>query len=167
MKAVRDGILLFIGAVAVSLTQAWYFYPLLPERVASHFGPDGRADGWTAKDAFIGVSVGTILFLSVFMSALSALIARIPDEAINLPNKEYWLAPERRAASLAAVQDRMSVMNTATVAFLLYVFQCAYEANLKPDPRLDGPFWLVPAVYFVFVGVWSFGFYGRFRLPRQ
>ncbi|HVK06735.1 MAG TPA: DUF1648 domain-containing protein, partial [Armatimonadaceae bacterium] len=93
MKAVRDGILLVIGAVAVSLTQVWYFYPLLPERVASHFGPDGRADGWTAKDAFIGVSVGTILFLSVFMSALSALIARIPDEAINLPNKEYWLAP--------------------------------------------------------------------------
>ena len=167
MKRLRAGMIVALTALAVSLVQAWYYYPLLPDRVASHFGPDGRADGWMAKDAFIALNIGVVAFTVTLNAVLAKILARVPNELINLPNREYLLAPERRAESLAAMQDQLHGMNAATAALLVFVFQCVYQANLKPDPRLEGPFLPVLAIYFVYVAIWTIGLYRRFRLPGR
>ena len=41
--------------------------------------------------------------LSTLFGAIGALIRVTPDDAINLPNKEYWLAPARREATISTM----------------------------------------------------------------
>ena len=72
------------------------YYPQLPERMATHFGPNGQADGWMSKSAFTAFFLIMITFMTALMSGIGTLIRVLPPEMINLPNKEYWLAPERR-----------------------------------------------------------------------
>src|SRR5688572_25688071 len=69
----------------------------LPPVVASHFGPSGEPDAWMSRGAFACFTLlplGVVLIVS-FLAPL--LVEKLPPALINLPNKEYWLTPERRS----------------------------------------------------------------------
>jgi uncharacterized membrane protein len=81
--------------VLVAVVQFTYYYPRLPEMVASHFDGEGRPNGCMPKNEFFKMfAVITALIIGIFL-LLPKLIKRVPPSMINLPNKDYWLAPER------------------------------------------------------------------------
>jgi Predicted membrane protein len=167
MRKISVPVAVIFGAILASVAQVIYFYPLLPDRVATHFGPDGRPDSWMSKDACIAMNLIFVTVFAAFLSGTTTLIARLPNSAINLPNKEFWLAPERREQSLAWVRDQMQWMNAATLAFLVAVFQEVYRVNLLPDPRLGSSFFWTLLAFLAFTAVWSAGLVRRFRLPSE
>src|SRR5271155_984036 len=75
------------------------YYSQLPAVVASHFDVHGAANGWQTKQEFFVVFAGVTILATILVFALPALIAIVPRQFVNLPNKEYWLSPERLAAS--------------------------------------------------------------------
>ena len=77
------------GAIA-----AWY-WPALPERVASHFDGAGRPNGWSSKESFVGLMLGMTVFHAALFLGIEQLVRRAPAKWINLPHKEEWLAPAR------------------------------------------------------------------------
>jgi uncharacterized membrane protein len=136
--ALLHGIL--IGLLAVQLV---VYYPRLPDRVASHFGPAGEADGWMDKQGLAIVSILSPIALAGIMIGVQALIIfmdRIPGSMINMPNKKYWLAPERRAETMAwmvPVMARYTLwLGVGVNALLVVIAGMALRANLTPDPRL-------------------------------
>src|ERR1700680_1866538 len=94
-------VLFLLTAVCTSIYFS-YYYPLLPKVVASHFDVHGIANGWQTKQGFFEVLAGTTALSAflIFGIPIPTMIGIVPDQFINLPNKDYWLAPEQRAASL-------------------------------------------------------------------
>src|SRR5688500_1481613 len=69
-------------------------YARLPERMASHFDASGVADGWMTRDAYVWFMVGVVTFVSLTMNAAFGSVRFLPNAVINIPRRDYWLAPE-------------------------------------------------------------------------
>src|SRR4029079_8862542 len=119
-------VLLLIVAVALMVV----YYPELPERMASHFDGAGRANGWSSKAFFFGVQVFVLLLVTVCFAILPRRIQTLPPDKINLPNKSYWLPPERREATMASVVSAITWFGCAVLVFLIAVTWLVIRVNL-------------------------------------
>jgi uncharacterized membrane protein len=151
----------FFGACALCLAQAWRYYPLLPDRVASHFGPSGLPNAWMERGQFFGVYLGVVGLLTLAFLGLSSKFASFEGSDMKLPNKEYWLAPERRAETLQFMSGAFLRFGAGTLALMLDVFHQVFEFNLGRTKTLDHPL-LSLAVYAAFTAVWVAAFHRRF-----
>jgi uncharacterized membrane protein len=97
-----------LGAIAAAALAgvAWY-YPRLPDMVASHFNARGEADGWTGKQSFALMQAGAIGFVALVFVPLVLFLPRIPKSMVNLPHRDYWLAPERADQTCREVGDTL------------------------------------------------------------
>lgn len=128
--------LLFFAIAAVAIGQGIYAFPLLPERMASHFGASGAANGWMSKQQFFAIYAATLLPALAVEFWVARRIARTDGARLNMPNKAYWLAPERRAATFAYFEAFFAWYGCAFLGLLVYVMGLAMQANLNPPPRL-------------------------------
>lgn len=138
MKRVLQAVflLLLVGA----WIQAGWQHSRLPARVASHFNAAGHANGWMTRDAQFGWQVGPVTFLAFIFFGISWLQPRLPREFVNLPHRDFWLAPERRAATDAWISGLLFACGSLVMAFLIYLFHLVYCANLTANPRLPAGF---------------------------
>src|SRR3954471_4379187 len=104
MRAGWKPLCAWITIVLLHAAQTIYYYPRLPAVVAQHFGADGRPNGWAPREAFFAISWVVLLGISALLMLTPRLLRRVPVSMINLPNKRYWLAPERKQESLAFPQ---------------------------------------------------------------
>lgn len=120
-----------------------YFYPQMPQRMASHFAADGHVNGWQSREAFF-----VIMFLVTSASALVCFlaprqIAARTNARINLPNRDYWLAPERREATMRFISATMAWFGSCLLFVLIAGTFLALQANLRPDGRFNSEAMLV------------------------
>jgi len=148
------------AAIVVASGQA------LPATVASHFGPEGRADGFMSRDVYVAFMAAIVVAVPLLIALGGALARWLPSRLVNLPNKDYWLAPERRAQAVSAMEVRMIAMACALAIFLCYVHWLVVQANAAAPPRLDeARFIAALAAFVIFALGWSAAFYLRFRRP--
>ena len=163
MKAQRT--VLFI-LLAAAVLQIGYYYPQLPSTVASHFGAGGRPNGWASKEFFFELYLGVLALMVASFVGIPAVIRCIPPALINLPNKDYWLAPDRVEGTVAVLGSEMLAFGNATIAFMITVFELAIRANLSESGRLPQPLmWILLAVYMLYAAIWLIQFYRRFARP--
>ena len=156
-------LLLLYAAVHFSLV-----YPRLPGVVASHFDARGVPNGWQPKPAFFGVLVVVSVVVAVIGFAIPKMIAVLPPQRINLPNKNYWLAPERLAETTAFLNAHFAWFTCALFLFNVLVFDYAIQINLHPqNPPSPARFWYILAAFLVFVIVWTIPMLAKFLRPRQ
>lgn len=144
-----------------------YYYSALPERMASHFGPSGQADGWMSKQAFAIFYMGLVVFFTALWLGIGWLLRHTPDEMINLPNREYWLAPERRDATLRRLGHQMATFGVACIAFFIAVMQSCFLANLIGGGKLDSLFFIYLIGFLLFTGIWTAQMLRESRIPSQ
>src|SRR5699024_632470 len=82
------------------LTAAWlrilaWQVAVLPDRVPTHFGARGEADGWSSKAGALAFSVLLPVLVVFPMPLLSQLAVRWPA-SINAPNRDWWAATAPR-----------------------------------------------------------------------
>ena len=103
------------------------------------------------KQAFFlvyAVMVGLAAFVGVYPARS---IARSSPARINLPNKDYWLAPERRSQTLGYFQKYFAWYACVFVLIEVLVMGLAIQANLNPPPRLPtGPIAAIIAAFVLF-----------------
>ncbi len=80
---------------------------------------------------------------------------------INLPNKDYWLAPERRDETFAILSRRFLWVATATLLLMLDIFHQAFRVHLGKAASLEHPVFSL-VLYVVFTILWSIGLIGKF-----
>lgn len=140
MSSTRLANSLFFAIAVVAVAQCVHDFPLLPERVASHFGPSGMPNGWMTKSQFLTIYAVMILPALAVEFWVARRIAKTPGARINLPNKEYWMAPERRASTVAYFESFFAWYGCAFLLLLVFVMGLALRANLAPSPQLPtGP----------------------------
>jgi len=147
----RVGILVVL---AFSLWQYATFDAQLPDTLAVHFGTSGRPDGWQSRQQFWIFSFGMIYGTWLFMAALAFLIHKTPDRWINLPNKAYWLAPERRDATLRRLSGGLEVFATVQAAWMAWLIDSMIRTNLSGTPELGNLFFWQLGLYLVALAIW-------------
>ena len=133
----RFAFAILLGIVAL---QTLIYYPRLPAQLASHFDAAGRPNGWSSKLAYFALQAFIVLVLTGCFAALPALLEHVPPRLVNLPNKDYWLAPERRAATMASVASALTWFGCAGLGSILAVtalvidFNMGHARALRPLP---------------------------------
>ena len=156
--------MLYVFLVLVCLLMMGYYYPQMPQRMAAHFAADGSPNGWQPRDAFF-----LLMFVICASSAIVAFfapwqIASKSDARINLPNKEYWLAPERREATMRYIASAMAWFGCGLLFVLISGTFLAMRANLAPDHRFNSEAMLaVLAAFLLFLAFLIVQLLGRFR----
>ena len=146
-----------------------HYYPLLPNIMASHFDARGVANGWSSKQAFFQTVASMTLLGAVLVFGMPKIIAIMPTQMINLPNKKYWLAPEQRAASMDFLGGWFAWFGCAVYAVLLVTFDYAVQSNLHaPNGPNPMRLWYTLAFLGVFSVIWTIRLFGRFgRVPGR
>lgn len=144
------------------LGYTFFVYSASPESVPLHYGPTGVPDRWGKPSELLAVHAGLIGIGSALFFALPALLGRLPASLVNLPNKDYWLAPERRAETTAKFAVWSSTFGTA-LNLLVITMQAVLAPNERPSPL---PLVVVSSFVLFTLGscVWLVR---SFRLPKS
>ena len=141
---------------------------ILPERVAIHFGLGGLPDSWASNlnSTLLMLGVHALVFVSLYFSP--RLLATIPSRWISLPNRDYWLAPERRSEAVAKFSRFMWQFGTAVFLFLLLAGFLTMRANLSEPVRLDEGVLLIGlAIFLAYTAYWTILLLRAFRVPSS
>ena len=156
---------IFYALIATALFQVVYYYPRLPQVVASHFDGAGQANGWSSRNFFFGIYLGMVLLVVAIFAGLPRWTVKRGNFGLKIPNRDYWLAPERLDQTRDYFRRYMMVMGVAHLLLAVVTIQLAIQANLQQVTRLDDGIYLALGLYFVFITVWLLVFYRHFRKP--
>ncbi len=164
----RIGLLLLAFLLAGFVAFVAHSSKQLPDRVATHFNLHGKADGWMTRahhlKFMIGVGVGTPLFIvGVF-----ALVAKMKGWGLNIPNKAYWVAPERQEETFGFLFRHGIWLACLMVVFHAGLFESVALANAHAPPFLPSTHvaWLTGGFIALLV-VWITTLLMRFRAPAK
>ncbi len=116
----------------------WQTAAQLPERVATHFGMDGAPNGWMTRAGHVRFTTLTGIGSSGFVLAVFGFIRWCGDAGLNIPNKEYWIAPERREATYEFVQRQGFLFACIVLGFIAGVHRTILVSNLRSPASLSG-----------------------------
>lgn len=135
----------------------------LPERVATHFDVAGAANGFTPRATYVRSMLLLVTLLPLVLGLAGRLVAMLPTALVNLPNAEFWLAPERRAATLKSLSVFLVVPSLLTCALLCFVHALTVRANALQPAHLSTPASTVAlGAFLVATLAWSFFLWRRF-----
>ncbi|MGC2830973.1 MAG: DUF1648 domain-containing protein [Candidatus Acidiferrum sp.] len=160
---------IFIVLAVFAAIYFWSNYAQLPDIVASHFNARGVANGWQPKSVFFAFFAGAVAIAAFLTFGVPAIFSKMPSSMINLPHKEYWLAPERRAETLARLNGSFAWFGCAVLVVVTTAVNYAIGQNLHPQAQLD-PQVLVYVLlgFLVFTILWSIRMLTHFaRVPRD
>jgi uncharacterized membrane protein len=139
----------FFTLVALGAVQLFYYAPRIPEILGSHFARGGFVNGWQTKAAFFSTELAMIVLATVVSFGIPRIIAAVPVSLINLPHKEYWLASERREDTLVYIRVWSAWFGCGLLAFLLFVMELAFRANLRTPPQFNNAAFVPALLAFV------------------
>lgn len=149
------------------LGQSFYVYSTSPEVVPVHYGPTGLPDRWGSPAELLIVHGAVIGIGTAVFFALPALVRRGPRSWVNLPNKEYWLAPERREEAAAKLASWSSVFGTA-LNLLVITLQSVLAPSGTAARSTPGALPLLVTLTFVLFTAGSCVWLARsYRLPAS
>jgi len=158
--------LLVLSVTTVLMLQ--HYYPQMPDPMASHFDASGRADGYQSRDGFFLLSGAMLVLVLVMFAGAGLLFRAVPSNLFSLPNRDYWLAPERRDSTVAFMTRQMEWFGVGTLILLVAVLWMAMDANLAPEPTLDAStMWWLLGIYLIFSTLWLVHFVVKFRTVPQ
>lgn len=155
MRRLSPGLIALLALLVLTALHIAWLATLLPETVVSHWGPAGP-NNWTSRtNLLLSYAVVNVGIAALFVVP-GWCLERIPTSLINLPHKEYWLAPEQKAETARLANKLLAEIAAATLLFCLVVFHDVAAGNLPAGeiPRMPGSFWMWLLAYLAYVGVW-------------
>lgn len=145
-------------AVCLALT-----YPLLQERVATHFDLRGAADAWMSREMNAGVMFGVGIGMSLFLIGVFYSCRYFPDSWFNLPHRDFWLAPERREDVFRFLLKAGLWLAALQTFLLVGIHLLVVAANRTQPAQLSSGIWLLLAGFLTVIGGWTYAIVRRFR----
>ena len=145
-----------------------YYWSRLPDVVVSHFGADWEPNGWMSRDIFMLTYIGLAAVVALSFLGSIVLMRKVPISLINLPRKEYWMAPERKEETLAYLSETMFRFHNITQTFLLAVLHMVIDFNITGNKISSDTFWVLLAAYLGYTTLWTVSIIVRFaRKPSD
>lgn len=128
--------LTFVFLLVVLLAFIWVPGLPLQETVATHFDGAGKGNGFMSRSGYHWYMTGFVLFMSLAMVWFPSWLNSRSSKWISLPNREYWMAPERRDASAAYLERWLLRLGILTLALIGYVHWLVVKANQSTPTML-------------------------------
>ncbi|HEX5472380.1 MAG TPA: DUF1648 domain-containing protein [Lacipirellulaceae bacterium] len=139
------------AAILFGIADTAVLYHRLPHRIASHFDAQGHADGWSTKQEFVAVAAATVAFVVALFIGVLFVIRIVPFNSINLPNKKYWMAPEREAQTRRYIENWTLTFAAITLWLLVLIFHDGLAANLRQPTHLEFAWYFLGAYFLVVI----------------
>jgi serine/threonine-protein kinase len=166
MKSTGALVVLLVGLCVVFLAFIAWSATQLPEQVSTYFGLGGHADQLSSRSHALFLMGGLGLLLPLMPAAMSLALRFVPNDFINIPNREYWLAPERREATYRFFSRQLLWLSYLFVCFFVgmhwLTLQAHRDFSICPP---SGAFVATVGVLLMALGVWWATFMCHFRLP--
>jgi uncharacterized membrane protein len=127
---------LFFLIILLAIAQCAHDFPLLPDRLASHFAASGAPNGWMTKSQFFLLYAVMLLPALIVEFRVGRKVEKTPEAKLHLPNKEYWLAPERRAETYAYFESFFAWYGCAFLFIEVFAMGLAMRANFETPTQL-------------------------------
>lgn len=165
---VRFRVLVLYGlALVVKIGTVAYAAVKLPERIASHFGASGAADGWSSRSSYLTFTILIAAFMMLGLPALGRLLTLGSGTGMNIPNKEYWLRPENRPELRRRITEDMVFLGAVTGLLLSWIDVLVVQANQSATPSLGASSWVAMGAYLSIITGWSIWMMTkRYAVPR-
>jgi uncharacterized membrane protein len=151
-----------VGGYGAFLAVLAATYRQLPLRVASHFGVDGVANGWASRESYAWTLIIILTAVTLAIAGSAAIIRITPTNLVNLPHREYWLAPDRREATIGVVQRFGFIMAGLTSLLFLAIHLLTVAANESQPAVLSSAVWWLLGAFLAATGAMVFMLYKRF-----
>jgi hypothetical protein len=166
MKSMRYAVMFLGLASLLLLASLVYAAGHLPEHLATHFDWSGQPNGWMGREAYLVLTAGIGIGFPVFLMTLCWVTRFLPASMVNLPHRDYWLAPERRAETARYLGRHSLWLGAAAIVFITGVNLLTINANNHPSAHLSSSAVLLLAGSFVAVtALWTVALYRHFRAP--
>lgn len=144
-----------------------YTSQYLPDRVATHFGANGQADGWMTRN-------GYLLFMSALMIGMTTLVSFVVGTLprkfphwTNVPHRDFWLGKQHREESMLFLSAHGKRLGYVIVMMMLAMHYIILLANHTRPPVLPGAKFSAVLMGFVIALIWWIvRFYRRFPKPK-
>ena len=135
-------ILVWLGVLAWQVA-------VLPDRVPTHFGAGGEADGWSSRNGALAFSALLPLVVVLPMPLMSRLVVSAP-EFINAPNKQWWTASGARLRRFERLlREDLWLITELTLALLVAGQVGIVMAARSGTDQMPG--WALPGALVVFI----------------
>jgi hypothetical protein len=118
-----------------------------------------------SREMFVGIFVAVTGLLAAMPWVVDAIVRSVPVNLVNLPNREYWLAPERREDALRRLNAALALFMFETAALLAAMTELAFRANLPGGSFNSAIAWPLMAAYGVATVAWLVSILRAFALP--
>lgn len=162
----RLGTFSLLLLLAVLAAFVWQTSKELPAVVASHFAANGVANGFMPRAIYAVLIVSMVVGAPLLLALLPAAAMRGEGKKLNIPHREYWLAPERRDDTLEFLHVHGRWFAVVVALFLSYVHWLVVLANRLQPPVLSSRSIITALVVFALaLLVWLWALASRFRNP--
>jgi hypothetical protein len=137
----------------------------LPPLVASHFDAAGAPNAFMPRAGYehfmLAMSIGFPLALVGILSLAFATASNM-----KVPNSDYWLSPDRIAATRAFLIARSAWFGAMLCLMVCFVHYLELNANTHVPPHLSGGLALTALLgFFLVTAGWIFALMAAFRRP--
>ena len=155
-------------SLLAGLMAQFFYASSLPAEVAVHFGQGGYPNGWLNSEIHQLINSLILIGNSIIFLSVNTIFKRVPMKYISFPNKEYWLAEERKNDSMKMISNWMAFFGLATNLFLLGVFHLVYLANQVHPPRLNEDLFLkLMGIYSILLIGWLILLFKKFNKTKN
>jgi hypothetical protein len=156
---------LLYGLLLVAGLFIWRSAELMPAMVASHFIGSGAANAYAPRASYVRIMLLAGVALPALLAELIGAITRFGG-GVRIPNRDYWMAPERRERSLAFMVSHARWFGCLLSAFICYVHWLVIGAN-RAQPPLLPPDRIVPALIVFVICAVAWGLSLQLRFLRR
>jgi hypothetical protein len=157
-------LVLAIGLIGVLLVTV----RRLPPVVASHFDGAGVPNGWSSRQGYAIVLIGTGVLLPLAITGLVISLTRKGPARLNIPARDYWSRPEHSHEAVLRVRAYMWWLGCLMAGLTLSIHWLVMAAHAHEPPRLRTSAVLtVLGAVFLGIVVWAAGWYRLLRPPRS
>lgn len=136
----------------------------LPDIAATHFNARGEPNAFSSRDGYRAFMALLIIGIPFLLAVLPVVVGRRWPQLLNIPNRRYWLAPERIEATLASMGARTALLAAVMIGLQCFVHRLVLAANSADRPELDQQALLVGlGIFGVFMFGWIVAMYLRFH----
>lgn len=163
----RIGRIFFVLALLICIVEMARLWGISPSQMAAHFNISGEPDRFVSKPEFFWFQIQTLFIVVLISLPLLILTLLIPPNLINMPNREYWLAPERKDETLGRISDFGSALFGVILLTILTAFDISVYANLQTPVHFNaGLMGVVMVIAFGIIILMLVRLIMSFRLPE-
>jgi hypothetical protein len=154
----------FLVALVLAAAFVYVSSENLPPVVASHFSAGGTADSFMPRESYLALMLGATVGAPLLVALLAQSVRLFPARLINLPNRDYWLAPERIDETMTWLENRGALLGILVAGFMCFVHWQVLLANKRQPPHFPESLF-IPGflVFLAVIVVWAGTFAARFR----